>query len=123
MTATTVKMEYQSSEVREFSGVKGWYRPYIHGRRVVAGGCGTYITATPSHLILQVSIEGKNFDIWTERDFREALGVSRLTENLRDRIEATMPKEVCVKKRIGRKGTEYYVLADKSIREWVDRIS
>lgn len=124
-TATTIGMEYLPAEIEGHSGVKRheiYKRCIKGGRRIVGGGNGQYITATSSRFILKVKIEGSDVKIWTERMFRDELGVKRLTPKLRERIKSTIPKEVMLEKRTGRLGTEYWVLSEKTTEEWVERI-
>lgn len=122
--ARTMRLEYEPSQTGYETGVKGWYKKWHRGGyRTVAGGCGTYITATPSHLVLEIEINGTTFKVWTERDFRRLLDTKRLTPQLREKIEAAMPESVEVVEREGQRGTKYYVLSEKSAQEWADRIT
>jgi len=105
---------------------------YVHGRRVLKGGYGTYLVAgEPSHFILKVKVKAKDEkgeeietgkEIWTERDFRLALGVKRLTEKVRKAIEEEMPEYVAVDRYRGQKGTIYYRLAEYQVDQWADRV-
>ena len=125
LTARTLGMEYQASEVDCRTGIKSrniGRDIYARGRRIVGGGYGTYVTATYAHFILRVEIAGEKRDIWTERSFKEALDIRRLTEQVRGKIERTMPERVEVEEREGRRGTKYYVLSEQTIEEWVARI-
>jgi hypothetical protein len=122
--ATVTGMHYDSAETRHHSGIKSHQLRggYLRGGRIVRGGYGTYITVTPAHLVLEVSVKGKDCEVWTERDFRDALGVSRLTEKTRDLIESTKPETVKLEMQVGRLGTEYWVLAEETLQAWVGRI-
>lgn len=71
------------------------------------------------HFILTVEIEGVRHDVWTERNFRQALGTRRLMEPMRDEIELRMPSQVEVIAEIGRRGTPYFTLTNKTVEAWM----
>lgn len=81
----------------------------------IAGGHGTYAMALPGHFILTVEVDGEEHEIWTERDFKLALGVGRMTKKARDAIASKLPETIKVEERTGRKGTKYYRVADDDI--------
>lgn len=126
VTAKTIGMKYQPSYTGYESGVSARHfnkRCRSGGYRVVGGGNGTYITASPSHLILKIEVNGTQCDVWTERDFKRLLDTKRMTPQLRQKIEAVMPESVEVVECEGRRGTKYYVLSDKSAQEWATRVT
>ncbi len=128
INAETIEMMYVASKTQCTRGVKShevkgnWPSEFIQGKRVVGGGCGTYITATPARLILQIKIGDKDHDVWTERIFRHLLETKRLTKKTRDKIEATMPETVLVEEQLGRRGRKYYTLTDDTAIDWVLRV-
>jgi len=128
--ASTVRIEYQASEVHHQSGVKSnevkggdFGAEFIGNQRVVGGGNGTYITAGPSHLILRVRVGNEEHEIWIERLFKELLGIRRLTKKTRSRIEAAMPSTVLVNEQWGRRGRKYYTLSEGSATDWALRVT
>ncbi|MFA7252751.1 MAG: hypothetical protein WC027_02745 [Candidatus Paceibacterota bacterium] len=128
--AKTTEMVYKASQIDCRSGIKAhevkgggcWGPEFIEGRRVVGGGNGTYVTATPARFILWIKIEDEKHEIWTERIFRSLLETKRLTAKIRSRIEATMPKVVAVEEQQGRRGRKYYTLAEDTAIAWALKV-
>ena len=131
MTAQTLEMRYAPSKNEYETGVKdhrvsgGIFNPQFvdKKRQVVAGGCGTYITATKSHFVLRIKIGDKEHEVWTEWVFKELLNINRLTPKVRDRITATMPREVEVSEQEGPLGTQYYMLDRNSAADWAKQVA
>ena len=128
LIAKTVGMDYEPVDASCESGVRshevsgGDSGPeYVRGRRVVSGGYGSYLTVSPSHLILTIEVDGEEHEVWTERWFRSKLGVKRLTEKIRKAIEAEMPENIEVVERKG-KYKKHFTLAETSVDAWVARI-
>lgn len=92
------------------------------GGKEVAGGRGTYVMAFPGHFILKVEVDGLEHEIWTERDFKLALGISRMTKKTRDTISAKLPETIKVEERKGQKGKKYYRVADDDIIKWAKSV-
>lgn len=124
VVAKVLGLDYIPSETSFETAVKERriHGNYIDGARIVAGGNGTYITATQSHLILTIEVDGEEKGVWIERVLKNLLGTKRLTKKLRCKISETMPDHVEVAEREGRYGTEYYALCESTAENWVQRI-
>lgn len=126
MRVDVLELEYVSSEhecVQSYSAQDPGYARtlYRNGASSVNDrGTGWMDVFYPSRLILFVKVDGEEKEIWLERSFRKALG--RLTPKRRRVIQDTMPKEVEVMERCGRKGTKYFVLTDQELQAWILRI-
>lgn len=122
--ANVTGMRYDSAETNFHSGIKGRVLrgAFIKGERVIGGGRGSYVTAIPAHFILKVRIDDKDHEVWTERNFRDALGVGRLSPQAREIIKSTKPERVELEMRTGRGGTQYWVLSENALKEWTARI-
>jgi len=124
----TVGMEWQpgSTEVTQNTSKPWVFNDHQaaanRGGREVAGGFGTYVMAFPGHFILTVEVDGEEYDIWTERDFKLATGVIRMTKKIRDIIASQMPKDIKVEERMGQKGTKYYKVTEDDILKWSDGV-
>ncbi len=108
---------YSSKPWVFYGNVKSYYAE--GASKVEDRGTGWMDVIHSSRLILTVLIGGEKKEIWMERLFRKAVG--RLTQKRRDAIQRTMPKEVEVVERTGRKGTKYFVLADEELQAWILR--
>lgn len=127
--AKTMRVMYQRSQVNRLSGIRAnevkcdnWESEFVDGQRVVGGGNGTYVTATPSHLILRIKIGNEEHEIWIERVFKKLLGIKRLTEKARSRISTAMPDTVQVNEQWSRRGRIYYILSENSVIDWARRV-
>jgi len=141
--AKTQSMEYEPSIANVESRIKdgtwhwedddykitmqGEYVPkgnkFYKGKRIVGGGCGTYVLASPAHFNLNIELEnGKKAKIWTERDFRLALGIKKLSPRIREIIENNMPTYAEVIEKTGRKGKKYYRLTEDEILKWSKKV-
>lgn len=126
IVAKTVSLEYTPSETCVSRGVKrGKIRGYeggpafYEGMRIVGGGSGTYVLATPARLTLKVRVGGMEHKIFTERLFRKLLNKKRLMKNRQEDLMATMPAVVELAPRVGRRGTPYFTLEDRCAEAWV----
>ena len=125
VTAETLRMKYVAEEPSHESGIKpsrSWDGKFLKGKRVVAGSNGSYVTITPAHFVLMIKIGDKIYEVWTERIFRDLLGVKSLPSMLRKRITETMPLQVEVVEKEGMAGKRYYALIDSCAKRWVKRV-
>jgi hypothetical protein len=128
--AKTLNLEYESGGVAYESGVKAHRVDYngekntrVDGRKVVKGGNGSYAYAMPSqfHLWVRLPDSDDEVDIWTSQDFRDILGITRLTEKIRRAIELSQPEFVALKEHTSERGTKYFRLDPAQLSEWADR--
>lgn len=129
--AKTLNLEYESGGVAYESGVKSHRvdqgsdgkSAYVDGRKVVKGGHGSYAYAMPSqfHLWVRLPDSEDEVDIWTSKDFRDVLGITRLTERVRRAIELSQPDYVALKEHVSERGTKYYRLDPVQLNEWADQ--
>lgn len=123
--ATVLGMRYDPSETEFETGVTqnkvSENGNYVNGRRVVAGGNGTYVTVSKSHFVMEIKVDGEQYEVWTEWTFKRLLGIKRLTAKMRGRIEATMPTQVEVIEKESWKGRKYYALSESAAQAWVKK--
>lgn len=71
----------------------------------------------PSKLTLQIGVDGKIYDTWVDRYFKDNVG--RLTEKRLDKIEANMPEAVEVIECEDSNAGKYYVVSEESMDVWL----
>ncbi len=129
--AETLHMEYEKGGAAYESGVSSRRVTYggegkkdrVDGRAVIKGGYGSYVYAIPSQFKLWVKLPGSEdeVDIWTSRDFREQMGVQRLTEKIRKAIEMTKPGHVALVEKTSERGTKYYRIDPDQLIDWAQQ--
>jgi len=102
---------HKASERNHYSESRG----YVRQR-----GFGWASEFKPSKLILDVSIDGKRYEVWVDRFFKEQIG--RLTENRKNVIISTVPKMVNVEKHETCSGSIYYTVTEADMQEWLERV-
>lgn len=102
----------------------GVFYPHIDslGTKWKNRGTGWAQGVTSSKLTLVASVEGEEEKqyIWIDRFFKNRLG--RLTQKRRAVIIAAMPASVEVERRVGRKGTVYYIVLESELEKWLNRV-
>ena len=81
---------------------------------------GEWITR-PTRLILVVKVEGSEIDVCVDLLFREELG--KLTQKRIREICKAVPAYVLLERNESFRGSVYYVLAQESFTEWLERMT
>lgn len=93
MIVDCIKVEYEHGNFNLFNGVKGGTRDHRDGNKQFTNrGSGWGQEVTSSKLNLVIDVEGKHYNSWVDKFFKDNLG--KLTEKRRDIISSTMPQTI-----------------------------
>lgn len=118
----TNSIKYIPGEYAYTNGHKG--NEYDHynkstGAYVTQKGFGWASEWKPSKIIVSISTEDGNAEVWVDKYFREHWG--RLTAKRVEKIMDSMPDTLVVHENTARSGAVYYTVDDSSLADWLKR--